>query len=107
LSTAKRKLSIPVQSVSHRLLAVASATPCHWFELEERAVQRGLHLCDKSAIVTALKLLANQGFLQRHQGQQDGNAQMYTLTSQGEDALDGLHSAALNTEAGSTELNSD
>jgi len=92
LSTPKRKSIIPAGSVPHRLLAATSATPYHWFEIEERAIRKGLRLCDKSTITMALKLLANHGFLQRQQGLQDGNAQMYTLTSEGEIALDALHS---------------
>ncbi|WP_161883875.1 helix-turn-helix transcriptional regulator [Deinococcus alpinitundrae] len=78
-------------SVAHQLLAVASATPRHWFELEELATRRGLRLCDKSSITMALKTLANHGFLKRHQGQLDGNVQRYTLTSEGEGLLDELH----------------
>ena len=78
-------------SVAHQILAVASATPRHWFELEALANRRGLHLCDKSAITTALKLLADKGLLERHQGQQDGNIQLYTLTPAGEGLLDELH----------------
>jgi len=78
-------------SIAHQILAVASVTPRHWFELEELATRRGLRLCDKSSITTALKLLANYGFLARHRGQQDGNVQLYTLTPEGEGLLDELH----------------
>jgi len=74
------------------MLAVASATPQHWFELEELATRRGMRLYDKSSIIMALKLLANHGFLERHQGQQDGNDQRYNLTPEGEGLLDELHS---------------
>jgi len=78
-------------SVTHQILAVASATPRHWFELEELANRRGLPLCDKATVTTALKMLANQGFLERHQGQQDGNVQQYTLTREEEELLDELY----------------
>ncbi|WP_344982593.1 MarR family winged helix-turn-helix transcriptional regulator [Deinococcus rubellus] len=77
--------------MSHRLLAVASATPRHWFELEELATRRGMRLCDKVSITMALKMLANHGFLERHQGQLDGNVQLYALTPEGEGLLDELH----------------
>ncbi|WP_161882177.1 helix-turn-helix transcriptional regulator [Deinococcus alpinitundrae] len=78
--------------MTHQILAVASALPRHWFELEELANRRGLPLCDKATITTALKLLANHGLLKRHEGTQDGNVQLYTLTPEGERLLDELHS---------------
>ena len=78
-------------SVAHQLLAVASATPRPWFKLEELATRRGMRLYDKSSIIMSLKLLANHGFLERQQGQVDGNDQLYTLTSEGEGLLDELH----------------
>jgi len=77
--------------VAHQLLAVASAAPRHWFELEELAIRRGMRLCDKSIITMALKSLANHGFLARHRGQQDGNVQLYTLTLEGKGLLNELH----------------
>ena len=83
--------SVVPGSIAHQILAVASVTPRHWFELEELATRRGLRLCDKSNIIAALKLLANHGLLKRHHGQVDGNVQLYTLTPEGEGVLDELH----------------
>jgi len=41
--------SVVPGSITHQILAVASVTPQHWFELEELANRRAMPLCDKSS----------------------------------------------------------